>query len=350
MIGWREMGRKEKGTAAAVLLVLSLGGLLEYMAGGRNRSCTEQLFAMDTFMTFTAYGRNCEEAVEKAVEEVRRLDGLLSTGNASSEVSQLNVSGEGVLSEDMSVIFGHSMEIYEKTGGLFDVTIYPLMRLWGFPTQEYHVPTEQELAEVLPLVNSSLIKYDGSTMQLEDGQQMDLGGIAKGYASVRVAEIFCSYGVRSGIVSLGGNVQAIGCKPDGGMWKVGIQDPFGGQGEPLAVLEVEDRAVITSGGYERYFEENGNTYIHIIDPRTGYPADGDLSSVTVVSSDGMLADALSTALYIMGYDDAVDWWSIHREEFDMVLVTEESRICATEGISENLSLFSGGEENIVVIQ
>lgn len=147
-------------------------------------------------------------------------------------------------------------------------------------------------------------------------------------------EIFRSHGIRSGMVSLGGNVQTIGKKPDGTRWQIGIQDPDSTQGEVLAVVEAEDQAVITSGGYERYFEEDGNTYIHIIDPRTGYPADGDLKSVTIVSGDGTLADALSTSLYIMGYDGAVEYWKAHSEAFDMVLVTDQGGLYVTEGLRD----------------
>lgn len=300
----------------------------------RKQSCTEQLFAMDTFMIFTACGRDCEEAVEEAIWEVQRLDALWSTGSADSEVSRVNASGSGELSEDSRLLLERALEIHKETGGLFDPTIYPLMQLWGFPTQEYHVPTDAELKEALSLVDASKVQYDGASVTLEEKQKIDFGGIAKGYTSARIMEIFRSHGIRSGMVSLGGNVQTIGKKPDGTRWQIGIQDPDSTQGEVLAVVEAEDQAVITSGGYERYFEEDGNTYIHIIDPRTGYPADGDLKSVTIVSGDGTLADALSTSLYIMGYDGAVEYWKAHSEAFDMVLVTDQGGLYVTEGLRD----------------
>lgn len=184
------------------------------------------------------------------------------------------------------------------------------------------------------MVDASKVQYDGASVTLEEKQKIDFGGIAKGYTSARIMEIFRSHGIRSGMVSLGGNVQTIGKKPDGTRWQIGIQDPDSTQGEVLAVVEAEDQAVITSGGYERYFEEDGNTYIHIIDPRTGYPADGDLKSVTIVSGDGTLADALSTSLYIMGYDGAVEYWKAHSEAFDMVLVTDQGGLYVTEGLRD----------------
>lgn len=328
------MAKRMKARFAAVVTVAVLAGvIIKYRADLQNRSCTGQLFAMDTFMEFTAYGRDSKEAVEEATAEVRRLDALLSTGSPSSEVSRLNASGSGRLSEDGRLLLESALEIYEETGGLFDPTIYPLMQLWGFPTQEYHVPSEAELAEVLPLVDASKIRQSGAEVTLGEGQQVDFGGIAKGYTSARTMEIFRSHGIASGMVSLGGNVQVIGRKPDGSRWQVGIQDPDGPQGSVLAGVEAEDQAVVTSGGYERYFEEDGNTYIHILDPRTGCPADGDLKSVTVVSADGTLADALSTSLYLMGREEAVKYWKGHREAFDMVLITDQGELLVTEGIS-----------------
>lgn len=333
--GRSEMDKRMKARLAAIGAVVILAGMIaKYSADIKSHSCTRQIFAMDTFMEFTAYGRDSREAVEEAIEEVRRLDALLSTGSPSSEVSRLNASGSGELSEDGKILLESALEIYEETGGLFDPTIYPLIQLWGFPTQEYHVPSAAELAEVLPLVDASRVEQSDTKVMLGEGQKVDFGGIAKGYTSARIMELFRSHGIASGMVSLGGNVQVIGRKPDGSCWQIGIQDPDRPHGSVLAGVEAEDQAVVTSGGYERYFEEDGNTYIHIIDPRTGYPADGDLKSVTIVSADGMLADALSTSLYIMGRDDAVKYWEANRENFDMVLITEQGEIAVTEGISD----------------
>lgn len=328
------MKKRMKARLAAIGAVAVLAGVIvKYGADLQNRSCTRQLFAMDTFMEFTAYGRDSGEAVEEAMAEVRRLDALLSTGSPSSEVSRLNASGSGQLSEDGRILLESALTIYEETGGLFDPTIYPLMQLWGFPAQEYHVPSEAELAEVLPLVDASKVRQSGAEVALAEGQKVDFGGIAKGYTSARMMEIFRSHGIASGMVSLGGNVQVIGRKPDGSRWQVGIQDPDGPQGSVIAGVEAEDQAVVTSGGYERYFEEDGNMYIHILDPRTGRPADGDLKSVTVVSADGTLADALSTSLYLMGSGDAVEYWEKHREDFEMVLITDQGELLVTQGIS-----------------
>lgn len=338
------MKRRQKILGIGLCLVFLIGGISYIKYQEEQKSCTKQLFAMDTFMSFTAYGKNCEKAVDAAIDEVERLDALLSTGKETSEVSRINAAGGGEVSEDTAVILQEAMEVYQRTEGLFDVSIYPLMELWGFPSQEYHVPTREELLEVLSLVDASKIAFDGTHIKLLEGQRIDFGGIAKGYTSARVMDVFQEYGIHSGMVTLGGNVQVLNKKLDGSKWQVAIRDPEH-EGKILGVLGVENQAVITSGGYERYFKEDGETYIHILNPRTGYPADKDLISVTVISEDGMLADALSTSLYLMGREEAVSYWERYGEEFEMVLVTEKGEILVTEGICEE---FETEEEYLVI--
>lgn len=323
-------------------------------------ACTRQLFAMDTVMSFTAYGPKAEEAVDAAMKEIERLDALLSTGNESSEISQLNAAGSFLVSEDTLKLLEEAESILQSTGGLFDVTVYPLMQLWGFPAGDYRVPTQEEISSTLSLVDAAQIQIEGAQVTLGSGQQVDLGGIAKGYASDRVMELYREYGVTSGMVSLGGNIETLGTKPDGTDWKIGIRNPEitaasdigSGTEDVLLALEVENRAVITSGGYERYFEENGETYIHILDPRTGYPADSGLLSVTVVSEKGMLADALSTSLYIMGEADAAEYWRIHGNDegnsFELVLVDTSGKVYATEGLRDKIEMRNAAQRLEIV--
>lgn len=335
-------------TAAGICI-----GILILTEGSRyfvqNQKCQKQLFAMDTYMEFTAYGKNSEKAVDAAIEEVQKLDAMLSAENSKSEVYALNEQGNLQATDDLAELILRGKEIYQETDGLFDDTIYPVMKLWGFPTGNYHVPTAAEVQKKLALVDGNKVeiqtrdsdekgrdsKEKTKFVTLGADQQIDFGGIAKGYTGQKLAELFQEYGVSSALVSLGGNIQAIGTKPDGSSWKVGIRDPKGGQQDYIGVLSVENQAVITSGGYERYFEEDGKTYIHIINPRTGYPADGDLLSVTIVSRDGTLADGMSTALYIMGYEKACQFWRQRREEFNVILVTDDGKIHISENLKEN---------------
>ncbi|MCC8182331.1 MAG: FAD:protein FMN transferase, partial [Clostridiales bacterium] len=293
----------------------------------------------------TAYGSGRAEALEAAVEEIQRLEALFTVGSEDSEISQLNRSGSAVLSEDTAALLERSLELYESTGGAFDITVYPLMELWGFTTQDYQVPTEAEIQTALTLVGSDRISWDSanSAVTLDQGQSVDLGGIAKGYTSQTVIDLFREMGVVSAMVSLGGNVHCLGCKPDGSPWRVGIQDPTGTEGSIVAVIEVEDQAVITSGSYERYFtdEATGKTYHHIIDPSTGYPAESGLCSVTVISSDGTLGDALSTALFIMGLENGADYWRQHSDEFQAIFIDTEGNLYVTQGLEDVITSDAG---------
>lgn len=298
----------------------------------------KNVFAMDTYMTVSAYGENAEKAVDAAIDEINRLDVLLSTGKDTSQVACINQNGSAVLNDDTQTLLQKSLELYESTGHRFDITIYPIMCVWGFPTQEYRVPEQDEIAKTLELVGSDKLSYDEATktLTLRDGMAIDFGGIAKGYTSSRLMEIFREYNISSAMVSLGGNVQVLGTKTDGSDWRVAVQNPDGTD-DYLGILAIKDKAVITSGGYERYFEKDGKTYHHIMDNETGKPADSDLISVTIISKDGMLADGLSTALFVMGKEDALNYWREHSEEFDAILVTKDGEITVTQGIADSFS-------------
>lgn len=297
------------------------------------------VFAMDTYMTVKAYGSNGDAAVDAAVDEINRLDALLSTGKKDSEIGQINANNGGQLSEDGAVLMERSLELYKSTNGAFDVAIYPVMKAWGFTDGNYQVPDADTLKATLELVDPSLIDYDKETSTVsfkKDGVQIDLGGIAKGYTSSRIMDIYKEKGVTSGLVNLGGNAQVFGTKPDGSLWRVAVQSPDS-EDEYLGVLETKDKAIITSGGYERYFEKDGVTYHHIIDPSTGYPADNGLISVTIVSADGTLADGLSTSLFVMGKDKATNYWKAHSDEFDMILLTDDENLYVSEGIKDSFT-------------
>lgn len=304
-----------------------------------DQEASRDLFAMDTYMTLTAYGEHAQEAVDKAAERVEALDALLSTGDADSEIYQLNQNGEAILSEDGGYLVERALELYEKTEGAFDIAIYPVMQAWGFPTQEYHVPDDATLKEKLALADASKVDYNKETRKIsfeQDGMEIDLGGIAKGYTSSQIMKIYEACGVTSGLVNLGGNVQALGCKTDGSKWRVAIQSPDDTE-DYLGILEIENQAVITSGGYERYFEEDSVTYHHIIDPATGYPADSGLISVTIVSDDGTLADGLSTSLFIMGEEKAAQFWRKNSDKFETIMETSDGKLYVTEGIADSLT-------------
>ena len=312
---------------------------------------SQEIFAMDTYMTVTAYGDNAQKGVTDAVAEIQRLDNLLSIGKEDSEISKLNKSGSAALSDDTAVMVTKALDLYKSTGGAFDITVLPLMELWGFTTQEYYVPTEDEIQSTLQRVGADKLTWDESTktLTLGDKQEIDLGGIAKGFTSSRIMEIFKKDGVTCGMVSLGGNVHLLGTKQDGSAWRVGIQDP-NNTDDMLGILQANDCAVITSGAYERNFEKDGVTYHHIIDPATGKPSNSGLTSVTIVSKDGTLADGLSTSLFVMGKDKAIAYWKQHADEFDTILVDKDRNVYITEGIAGNFSPDSVSAEQVHTIE
>ena len=317
------------------MTVLSSCANKENTVKGQPDQSTQEIFAMDTYMSLTAYGSNSEEAVNKAVQEINRLDAMFSVGNADSDVTKINENGSGEVSEETAFIMNRAMQVSEKTNGAFDITIYPLMELWGFTTKNYRVPESSEIVEALEGVSYTNVSVNGQQVALTGGSSIDLGGIAKGYTSSRVIQIMKDCGIEHAIVNLGGNVQVLGTKTDGSDWRVAIQNPTS-ENSYLGILSTTDKAVITSGGYERYFEQDGQVYHHIIDTQTGYPSDSDLTSVTIVYSDGTTADALSTALFAMGLDGAKELYRSGDIDFDMILF-DGSRVYVSEGIASGFS-------------
>lgn len=303
-------------------------------------SAQGEIFSMDTYMTITCYGDDADAALQDALAEITRLNDLLSVGNEDSEISLINKNGAAILSEDSAAMVETALNVYHGTGGAFDITIYPMMELWGFTTQNFRVPSDEEIASTLALVNSDALEWDRDTraLTLGAGQSIDLGGIAKGYTSDRLMNIFGRHGLVSAVISLGGNVHCYGSKTDGSPWKVGIQDPYDPSGI-VGIVRIRDCAVITSGGYERYFtdEATGKTYHHIIDPATGRSAESGLLSVSIVTPNGVLADALSTACFIMGLEKASDYWRESSETFDIIFMTEDNEIYVTEGLEETFT-------------
>ncbi len=300
------------------------------------------VYAMTTAMQLKGYGERAKEAVQAAAEEILRLDRLLSVGKAESEIAVINRDGRGPVSADTLEMLREAVRVHERSGGALDISIYPMMDLWGFTSENYRVPSEEEIRETLALVDQTRLVIDESTdpatVTLGEGQGIDLGAVAKGFTSARVAQIFKDYGLTSGLIYLGGNVQCYGSKVSGADWRIGIQDPGNAAGI-AGILEVSNMAVITSGAYERCFtdQETGKTYHHILDPSTGYPAETGLSSVTIVSSDGMLADTLSTACFVLGLDGSTDYWREYGDDFEMILLDEDGTIYLTEGLEKKFT-------------
>ena len=246
------------------VLILTALLLLFSVSGCARQEKTAEFFAMDTYMTIRAYGGG--EAVSEAERLIFKLEKKLSVTDPESEMSRLNNMGEAELSDEAAELIGEALRLCGLTGGALDISVYPAVKAWGFTTGEHRVPKDGELSELLKVVDYRRIKLEGNFVRLGEGMLLDLGAVAKGYAGDTTAALLRDRGVGSALLNLGGNVQCLGGKPDGSAWKIGVQDPKGSG--YIGVLECRDKAVVTSGGYERYFEEDGATYWHVIDVQT----------------------------------------------------------------------------------
>ena len=303
-------------------------------------------FAMDTVMTLRLYQGGGEDLLDQAQGRVEKLEALWSVTDANSELYALDHRGEASLSPDTADLLAAALSMCGRTDGALDISIYPVLRSWGFTTGEYAVPSEETIAALLPLVDYTRVELHGSNAALPGGMEIDLGSVAKGYTGDQLADLLRENGVTSALLDLGGNIQAVGAKPDGSPWRVGIRDPEGDGN--LGVVEVIDQAVITSGGYERYFEQDGVRYWHILDPESGKPARNGLSSVTVIGDDGLTCDALSTALFVMGLDKALDHWRQY-QDFEAVFVSQDGSVTITAGLEERFTL-GQSDRTLTVVQ
>lgn len=319
----------------------------------RSKPAQRQVFAMDTIMSFTAYGKQAEEALTQAEAYLHELETALSVTREESEISQVNrAAGEWVSVPIAFDILSAAERLCGLTGGALDITAYPAVKAWGFTTGEHRVPDQTELTGLIGRIDYTALELDAGSQsaRLPDGMELDLGAVAKGWAGEELAKLLKGSGVTSATLSLGGNVQTIGSKPDGSPWRVGIQDPLSAQGTSCAIVEVADQAVVTSGGYERYFEENGVHYCHIIDPDTAAPAQAGLTSVTIVGDSGTVCDGLSTALFVMGAEQAAQFWRTHPElNFDYILMLEDGSIHITQGLEPSFSLTDGYTDRKVTV-
>ena len=281
------------------------------------------VYRMNTVMTMDIQGPDAEAALQAVDALIAGLENTWSATRTDSVLWSLN-SGEAVdLTPEQAGLLDRVHELSARTGGAFDPELLALSRAWGFGTENQAVPSPETIAAALT----------------ED--KLDLGGALKGYAGQEAAALLDTLDVDRALLNLGGNIQTYGEKADGTPWRVGIQNPAGG--DYLGIVSVTGTAaVVTSGDYQRYFEADGKTYHHILDPKTGCPADSGLRSVTVICRDGLTADCLSTALFVMGLEEAADFWRASGD-FEAVFITADGKIHATAGAA-----LSGCEYEVIV--
>lgn len=317
-----------------ILSVLLLAALTLSSCSYEKHSASAE--AMDTFMKFEYYGS--EEVGEKLVSDVKKLDLLFSATDEKSEISSLNCDKSIQASTETLALLAKSLELCKKLGGSLDVTILPVVEKWGFLNQKYRVPSSGEIAEALKKVDYHNVSVSGKTVRLKNNAKLDLGAVAKGYAADRGVELLRKNKVSSAVLNYGGTVAAYGAKPDSTDWKIGIADPDS-PSDFVGFVSCRDKIVATSGGYERYFEKNGKRYIHILDPKTGCPADNEVTSVSVISDSGVLCDALSTALFVSGVQGAKEYHKAS-PDFGFVILTKDKKAYISADLEGSFTLKS----------
>ncbi len=289
-------------------------------------------------------GKGAQEQAETVFDVFDLVDERMSEWKESSPLSAVNRhAGDGPVEvpEDLRKVLHRGIEVGNLTGGAFDVTWAALWGLWNFRAPEPHVPDPAEIARRVKLIDFRKVEIDdgaGTVRLPEKGMKIGLGGIAKGYALSRAAQMLRDRGLQSFMILGGGQVLAAGERRENGgrPWRVGIRDPRGGPKDFFAVLDVVDKSVSTSGDYERYFISDGVRYHHILDPRTGWPSKG-LRSVTVVSPDAVLADALSTGIMVMGPQKGLAL-AERLKNVEAVLVDDHGKVETTSGLEGTLKV------------
>lgn len=312
----------------------------------QNKPITKSDYILGTIIDITIYDKQDESIIDKALDRIREIEAKMTINNAeTSEIIALNeASGKGgvKLSLDTFDVIERAKYYSDKTKGLFDPTVGPIVKLWNIGTDYAAVPDPIILEEKRKLINKDKLILDRSTLtaKLEDvGMQVDLGAIAKGYAADEVAKILKENDVQHAIINLGGNVLTIGGNMLDKPWKIGIQNPFNPRGDYLGIVEIKDQTVVTSGTYERYFEKDGKRYHHILDPRTGYPADNEVASVSIITDSSMDGDGNSTSLLLLGLEEGLKFVESEKN-IEAIFITYDKKVYTTSGLKDTFTMTS----------
>ncbi|BDB00308.1 FAD:protein FMN transferase [Clostridium botulinum] len=300
---------------------------------------SRETYLMGTIINIKAYGKNADKAVQASVDKISDIENKMSLNISTSEVNKINKNA-GIapvkVSKNTFDVVKASLIYSEKSKGSFDITVEPLVSLWGIGTDKARIPSKDEISNALKLINYKdvIINEKESTVMLKrKGQAIDLGAIAKGYTADELKEVLLNYNVSSAFLSLGGNVYVLGNKPDKTLWKIGVQNPLEPRGDYLGIVSVSDKSVVTSGNYERFFERNGKRYHHIFDTKTGYPAEKGLISVSIISDKSIDGDALSTSVYTLGLDEGKKLIE-SLKGVEAIFVTNDKKVYVTSGLKD----------------
>jgi len=309
----------------------------------KENSFSKQFYCLGTIISLTAYGNSADIAINKAEERLKDIDDKMSVFKPDSEISKINfASGKQFQKVSLDTYFVIKKAVYysDLSYGTFDPTIRPLVKLWNIGKDNFKVPNNYEIKENLKLVNYKDIILDensSSIMLKSEMQSLDVGGIAKGYAADEINKIFNKYKIKSGIIDLGGNIYTVGKKLSRENWNIGIQNPIKSRGSYVGILSLTNKSIVTSGDYERYSSEGNKIYHHILNPKTGYPAENEITSTTVISDNSIDGDGLSTGLYIMGLKKGIKLIE-SLDGVDAVFITKDNKVYLTSNIRNNFKL------------
>lgn len=310
----------------AVFAPMVLAVMVLALCGCQSQPVTEQSFALDTFISVTVYGGTSGDA-QAALSRVDECEALLSAHAQGSDVERINSSQDQAATVDALTLdaLQFALRVGEKTHGALDITLYDVSKLWDYKSETPTVPDGADIIRALEHTGPERIIIKGDTVQM-DGAHIDLGAVAKGAIGDEAAKTLSQRGVNCALLNLGGNIVTLGSKPDGTKWVVAIESPFDGQNYVGSISFSGSKAVATSSGAQRYFVQDGVTYHHILDPKTGWPARSGLASVTVLADEGRLADALSTALFVCGEESAEQILETYGAEISAVLVRDDGTV------------------------
>ena len=317
--------------------------------GCTNKKAENYFESMNTFMKVQCYGENAEEANKVAQKYIGELEATISATKPESNLYKANhANGNQVeITQQAADLINFTLDICKKTDGALNCCLYPVTSLWGFTKKQYKVPSDEEIASLMPLTDFNNVKLNGTKIQLLPGMMLDLGAVGKGFAGDEAAKLMKESGIKSALLDLGGNIQTIGKKPDGSDWTIGIKSPFGKS--PIGILKINNQAVITSAGYERFFQdENGKKYIHIFDGRTGRPVENEVLSATAICESGTYGDALSTSLFVMGVEKSIDFWKKYND-FDFIIITKDNKLYITKKAAKKFTLNYDDYKDLEVI-
>lgn len=333
---------KKRYFSIFLVLILSVNIFIVGCSKENVEPITKTAFALDTICKITIYDKASEKVLDECFAKLKDVEKKMSVDIKNSEVSNINnmagLKYVKVSAETFKVIES-GKKFSNLTQGKFDITVGPLVKLWGINTPHARVPSPVEIKSKLPLVsykNILLNDKEKKIMLKKKGMSLDLGGIAKGYSGDVISQVLKDNGVKHAIIDLGGNVLTIGSKLDGSDWRVGVQNPLSPRGDYLGIVSVRDKAVVTSGIYERFFIKNGKRYHHILDTATGYPVDNELASVTIVTDLSMNADALAKA-FCMGVKNGLSF--IEKQNgVEAIFVTKDSKVYITPGLKNKFTI------------